>query len=162
MSKIRIRMLILGAATMLAVVFGGTSAASAAPAAQGLSVAQSAAVLAESAPAAAAAAAPPNCTPTNLCFWNYINYSDGPGRLSGSNPNWGAFSHASCPSGTWNDCASSLFNNGTSCTAHVYYYTNYGTPVHNIGIGGARTNLANYSTGLGNTWDNNIRSNNWC
>ncbi|MEV1288726.1 peptidase inhibitor family I36 protein [Micromonospora sp. NPDC049679] len=107
-------------------------------------------------------AAPSGCTSGNLCFWVYPNYVDGPGRLSGSNPSWFAFSRNNCPNGTWADCAESLYNNGVNCTAHVYKWENYGYPRLSLGRGVGITNLASRSTGDGDTWANNIRSNNWC
>lgn len=99
-------------------------------------------------------AAPPGCTATNVCFWNGTNYSDGPGRLSGSNSNWTAFSHSSCPTGTWNDCASSVYNNGTSCSANLWTTANYGGSRLTLGIGSGQTALSS-------TMNNAISSNNW-
>lgn len=31
-------------------------------------------------------AAPTGCTSTNVCFWVNIDFNDGPGQLSGTNP----------------------------------------------------------------------------
>src|SRR3954452_4691925 len=69
------------------------------------------------------AAAPSGCGSGNLCFWRDNNTSggtNGPGQLSGRNTNWGAFSHASCGSGTWNNCASYAYNHGVNCAAVMY------------------------------------------
>ncbi|MFI5841868.1 peptidase inhibitor family I36 protein [Catenuloplanes sp. NPDC051500] len=152
------RLFVVGAATMLAFAFSGASAASAAVSEKSAPAAESAAVVAQSAPVTTLAA-PANCGATYLCFWNNTNYSDGPGKVSGSNTNWGNFSHSSCPDGTWSDCASSIYNNGTSCVAHVYYYENYGAPVLNVSRGSGYASLGTIS---GYDWNNNIRSNNWC
>jgi len=110
---------------------------------------------------ASTAAAPANCTAGNLCFWNNINYNDGPGRLSGTNASWFNFSHSTCPNGTWADCASSVYNNGNSCTARVWYLTNFGAPHLDIPRGTGYPNLTLVPTGLGNSWNDNIESNSW-
>lgn len=55
-----------------------------------------------------------DCPATNFCVWVNSGYSDGPGKFAGANTNWGIFAHASCQTRTWNNCASSGFNNGTS------------------------------------------------
>lgn len=55
-----------------------------------------------------------DCPSTYFCFWVNSGYNDGPGKFSGSNTNWGDYSHSSCGSGTWSDCASSGYNHGTS------------------------------------------------
>ncbi|MEV0183472.1 peptidase inhibitor family I36 protein [Streptomyces sp. NPDC050625] len=73
-----------------------------------------------------AAAAPAGCPSSYFCFWVNAGYSDGPGKLSGKNSDWSAFGHSSCPSGTWNDCASSDYNNGVSCDAVVWTGKSYG------------------------------------
>lgn len=108
----------------------------------------------------AAAAAPPGCSAGNLCFWNGTGYSDGPGELSGSNSNWNAFSHSSCPSGTWTNCASSLYNNGTSCTAVVWLSAGYTEGRESLARGQGVTNLATWNVDTG-PWNNNISANNW-
>lgn len=55
-----------------------------------------------------------DCPAGSFCVWKDANYSDGPGKFAGDNADWTNFSHSSCSSGTWNNCASSGFNNGTS------------------------------------------------
>ena len=69
--------------------------------------------------------APAGCPSGALCFWNARNFTGGPGKLFGRNANWSAFGHASCPSGTWNNCASSAYNNGVSCDSVMWDGTNY-------------------------------------
>jgi hypothetical protein len=66
-----------------------------------------------------------DCNPGNVCFWVHAGYVDGPGQLSGTNPDWRVFSHASCPRGNWNDCASSVYNAGRSCKARLHEHINY-------------------------------------
>ena len=66
-------------------------------------------------PASPASADPNDCNATEMCVWVNINFRDGPGRFAGSNPNWNNFAHATCAyNGTWNNCASSAVNFGTS------------------------------------------------
>jgi peptidase inhibitor family I36 len=114
----------------------------------------------------AAVAVPPGCSSGNLCFWNGADYGDGPGELSGSNSNWRAFSHSSCrkpnnPSDrTWSDCASSIYNNGTSCTAVVWLAAGYGEGHEALARGQGVRNLSTWHVDTG-PWDNNISANNW-
>lgn len=110
---------------------------------------------------ASASAAPNGCTAGNLCFWNNVDYNDGPGQLSGTNADWFDFPHSSCPNGTWADCASSVYNNGNSCTARVWYLTSFGSPHLDIPRGTGYPHLTWVPTGLGNSWNDNIRSNSW-
>jgi hypothetical protein len=153
-----LRALVVTAAALLAVAAGTPATASAAPAGPAPAAADVVAAAAPSTPAYA----PSGCGSGNLCFWNNINYNDGPGQLSGSNASWFNFAHSSCPGGTWADCVSSIFNNGVNCTAHVYYYTNYAGPKLNISRGTGYSDLTRLSTGVGTTWNDNIESNNWC
>ncbi|MFG1807454.1 peptidase inhibitor family I36 protein [Streptomyces sp. NPDC049040] len=83
--------------------FGSTSASAAQPAAS-----------VETAHGSVAPAAKSDCPAGSFCVWVNSNYSDGPAKFSGNNSDWTQFSHASCASGTWNNCATSGFNNGTS------------------------------------------------
>ncbi|WP_405853862.1 peptidase inhibitor family I36 protein [Streptomyces sp. NBC_01515] len=62
----------------------------------------------------AVAAVPSGCSAGNFCFWNNSYYGDGPGQVSGNNSNYTVFPHSSCPYQTWNDCISSVYNDGTS------------------------------------------------
>ncbi|MFI5841550.1 hypothetical protein ACIA8K_17770 [Catenuloplanes sp. NPDC051500] len=128
----RTRNLILAAAAMLAVVLGGTSGASAAP----------------------ASAAPPGCTAGYLCLWP-SGTSSGPVRISGSLPDWSVIIVSSCPGGMLAGCPlSAAFNNGINCTAHLYTLANYVGARLDI----PRATLVNLSGGSGNRF----ASNNWC
>lgn len=99
------------------------------------------------------AAAPSGCTSGNFCFWVNPGYSDGPGKLSGKNRDWSVFAHSSCPGGTWNNCASSDYNNGVSCDAVVWTGTGYGGTGGWVwkGTGGDFTS----------TFNNAVSSNSW-
>lgn len=70
--------------------------------------------------------AAPACDSSYFCFWVNINFGGDRGQVAGNNPTWTRFSEPTCPSGTWNDCASSGFNNGTSgLGVRVYENANY-------------------------------------
>lgn len=142
----------MAVAALFALVVGVGQPASAAPEAAGLTVTAAA--------PAVAAAAPSGCSAGNLCFWNGTGYSDGPGELAGSNSNWAVFSHSTCGSGTWNNCASSLYNNGTSCTAVVWLSAGYTEGNEYLAKGQGVTNLATWNTDTG-PWNNNISANSW-
>ncbi|MEV1085748.1 peptidase inhibitor family I36 protein [Streptomyces sp. NPDC050211] len=67
-----------------------------------------------------------DCPSTNFCFWDDINYGGPLGKVTGNNRTWTAFRQTACPSGTWNDCASSAYNHGTTgLGVHVYEHTDY-------------------------------------
>ncbi|MER5897561.1 peptidase inhibitor family I36 protein [Streptomyces sp. NPDC001876] len=110
------------------------------------------------------AAAPAGCTAGNLCFWVNDNWNDGPGQLYGNNADWGVYSHSTCSTGTWEDCASSLYNNGNSCVASVYFLENYQTPKLSISRQSGYNSLSAVPLGYGvdGNWNDNIRSNKWC
>lgn len=136
-------LLVLAAVAM--VLFGSAAVASAEP------VQRSTEEVAPMAP-------PPGCTSTNVCFWVNNNYSDGPGRLAGTNPDWRRFAHRTCGGGTWNDCASSVYNAGTRCWAYLWDGFSYTL--------GARGNIGlNRGVGIPNlgAWgfDNAASSNSW-
>lgn len=107
------------------------------------------------------AAVPAGCSATFLCFWNNAGFNDGPGKLSGTNSSWFDFSHGSCPNGTWADCVSSIYNDGTSCTARVWFLTGFGAPSLEIARGSGISNLTTVQTGLGVSWNDQIESNDW-
>ncbi|MEY9992910.1 hypothetical protein ABIE67_004942 [Streptomyces sp. V4I8] len=68
-----------------------------------------------------------DCPSTYFCFWSDINYGGAMGKVAGDNPTWTAFRQPACPTGTWNDCASSGYNHGASgMGVRVYESANYG------------------------------------
>jgi len=106
-------------------------------------------------PSETVAFAPAGCSSGALCFWNARNFTDGPGKLFGKNANWSAFGHASCPSGTWNNCASSAYNNGVSCDSVMWDGTNY-----TFGAAGALVMDRGVGLDLGSVGFNNVASSN--
>jgi hypothetical protein len=104
-----------------------------------------------------------DCPATYFCVWNSSGYSDGPAKFAGNNTNWGNFSHSSCPSGTWNDCASSGFNNGTSgFGVEVWQNINYGGASACLPRGWSLNNFAGFVyPGTSVSFNNSISSNFW-
>jgi hypothetical protein len=100
--------------------------------------------------------APAGCPSGYLCFWKDINYGGAMGKVAGNNLNFTAFRNTSCQTGTWNDCISSVYNNGARCTVAIYRDANY--------LGGGltvprQTGISNLGTyGLNDA----ISSNRWC
>jgi hypothetical protein len=111
----------------------------------------------------AAPAALSDCPATNFCFWVNAGYNDGPGRLSGDNPDWRIFAHGSCQTRNWSDCASSGFNNGTSgLGVEVWQNINYGGASACLPRGWRLDNFAGFvypDTNVG--FNDSISSNFW-
>lgn len=117
-THVRGRFMVAAAAALLGIGLVWAGPAQAAPAAPAPVAASSVTPL----------AIPASCAPHHgdLCIYNNANYNDGPGLFAGPNPDWTIFPHASCPSGTWNDCVSSLWNNGNTDAVGLYQNINYG------------------------------------
>lgn len=98
-----------------------------------------------------------SCTATYLCFWTEDEYQGERGRVAGNNKWWGVFREPACPNGTWNDCAQSAKNRGTSgCSVTVYADVDYTGRNITIPRGGDRPALWFY--GMNRV----ISSNRWC
>ena len=141
--------------TMLAVTTVGVAAASASsprPSALRLTVASS--------QSAQSFAAPSGCTAGNVCFWVNANFNDGPGRLSGINRDWSVFHHSTCPNGTWNNCASSVYNNGVSCWAVLWMDPGFGGLSMVLANGTGESDLTDDEE-VGSLFNDNISSNSW-
>ena len=108
-------------------------------------------------------AAKSDCPITYFCVWNSSGYTDGPGKFGGNNANWSNFSHSSCPTGTWNNCASSGYNNGTSgLGVGVWNGVNYGGASACLPQGWSLSNFAGYVwPGTSISFNNAIGSNFW-
>jgi Peptidase inhibitor family I36 len=149
--KARIRpiraLVVAGAAVLMLAMSGAVTAAGASQTATGSTL-----------------TAPAGCSLGALCFWQDINEANiTHGELQGTNSSWYAFPHQACPSGTWANCASSIFNNGRHCTARVWYYAGFGGPHLDIPRGYGYHDLQNVPLGGGyyGSWDNNIEANSW-
>jgi hypothetical protein len=71
-----------------------------------------------------------DCKETFFCFWVSADYKVAMGKVAGDNKSWTAFAQSACEKGTWNDCASSGYNHGTSgMGVRVYENSNYNQDV---------------------------------
>jgi hypothetical protein len=104
-----------------------------------------------------------SCNAGDLCFWVDTDQRGAKGRVSGTNPAWGVFPQSQCASGTWDNCASSIINNGRNCTARVFYDGNYqGRPYLDVLRGNGYINLDDhYISWPLRTWNDEISSNSW-
>jgi len=114
-------------------------------------------------PAVPASAAVTDCNPGQLCVWNNTSYTDGPGRFSGSNSNWNNFPHGSCTyNGTWNNCASSGFNDGTTGLGVILWETiGYTEGQFCMPQGLQVANFGNRTFNNGHNLNNRVSANLW-
>lgn len=113
-------------------------------------------------PATPAAASLSQCASGFICVWNATGYTDGPGSFGGSNQNWSLFSHSTCPSGTWNNCASSVYNHGSSgLGVNVYVDIDYATGSLCVPQGAGASDLSVWQYTNGANANNSISSNFW-
>lgn len=102
------------------------------------------------------------CPSTDFCVWVNKNYNDGPGKFGGDNQYWSKFPHKSCPTGTWDNCASSGWNHGTSGLGVEVYQGNYGGAAACLPRGWHLANFAGYVyPGTNVKFNDTISSNYW-
>jgi Peptidase inhibitor family I36 len=163
-------------AAVPALVFGTMLTASAASAQTSVAAAHASAAPEPTphgtAPRASVASAPCN-EPTFVCFWVGSNWSGDMGKFAGSNEFWGDYPEHECvyPAAahdadkTWNDCASSIYNDGTSgLGVDVYQNSKYGGAVSCIPDKSTiYSDLADWQYGSNTSVNMNdsISSNNW-
>jgi hypothetical protein len=113
--------------------------------------------------------ATPLCPAGSLCFWVDQNFGGARGQLSGNNTDWGVFTQPSCQdgagggpysNGTWNDCASSLFNNGNSDAVMVYRDSGYRSNSYCVPKGVSRAALPVWPS-TSEPMNDEISSNQW-
>jgi hypothetical protein len=103
-----------------------------------------------------------SCAGGDLCFWQNDDKGGAKGRVSGNNAAW-SWARSGCPDGTWNNCASSIQNNGNSCSVKVYDNSGYSGHVLTLTRGTYISSLSGYwITFPVDSWDNDIQSNKWC
>ncbi|MFI0901566.1 peptidase inhibitor family I36 protein [Streptomyces sp. NPDC020983] len=116
-------------------------------------------------PAAAAAPRVTACPVAGgyACFWVDINRGGAMGKVAGTNHDYRNLKNSSgCTAypGTWNDCISSVENQGTSCTVYFYSDADYHGTRHSVSIG---DRVNNVGTGFHDpAFNDAISSNNWC
>ena len=97
-----------------------------------------------------------------LCFWTDTAFQGPMGKLSGSNVNWDVFNQAQCFGATWEDCASSIRNEGLNCEAVVWRDRGHSSgPSWVINRDTSAADLTQWSMQPGLSWNNQISSNSW-
>ncbi|WP_412739869.1 peptidase inhibitor family I36 protein [Krasilnikovia sp. MM14-A1259] len=96
------------------------------------------------------------CPEKYLCFWASPNYHDGPGMVKDDNEDFRKLPHISCRTGTWDNCISSVVNNGQRCTVYMWSGLNYGGSYHSLAIGNEKPDLSQWY------FNDAISSNHWC
>lgn len=105
---------------------------------------------------AGAARAEHGCPAGYGCGWVDGSYGIPMGKWAGNNNNLSIFTQSACQTGNWNDCISSIWNEGTSC--NLTWWTNSGYSGN-----GYRNNRG---TGTGflspEFWNDEFSSDRWC
>ncbi|WP_189056382.1 peptidase inhibitor family I36 protein [Longimycelium tulufanense] len=83
----------------------------------------------------------PSCPRGWVCFWTKHGFRGHRGKVAGNNRNWQAFPERYCRSGTWDNCASSAYNNGRTHHVRFYQHPNYRGRGINIYKGQSRSSL---------------------
>ncbi|WDZ87834.1 peptidase inhibitor family I36 protein [Micromonospora cathayae] len=98
------------------------------------------------------------------CFWVGGGFTGTRGRVAGNNPNYRYLSNSSgCTKapGTWNDCISSIRNDGTQCTVYFWTDADYHGRYHSLSRG---DQVGNFSGApyYDAAFNDAISSNHWC
>lgn len=114
-------------------------------------------------PAAVGPAALPPCIVQYLCFWVDAGGGRNRGVVKDDNAWWGNFLQSECQTGTWNDCASSLLNDGATSAAFVYRDINHPSSgvKQCIKRGDYWSNLTTRFYNNGQQMNDSISSNTW-
>ncbi|WP_405099769.1 peptidase inhibitor family I36 protein [Micromonospora sp. NBC_01412] len=103
------------------------------------------------------------CPQTYFCVWAASDFNDGPGKWQNDEANYAAWGHGTCPSGTWSNCVSSVFNNGQNCAVTFYDGSSYtGAFFYRLQRGGYLANLAYDKWSDGTSPNDKISSHKWC
>ena len=107
------------------------------------------------------------CDSGSFCAWDNYNYSGGPGQWPGNADNYSHWGHRGCGVGslwTWDNCASSVYNNGNSCNIQLYDDINYNTAdgYYNLAKGGHLADLRKDKMTDGKAMNDRISSHKWC
>ncbi|MGP3983087.1 peptidase inhibitor family I36 protein [Streptomyces sp. KR80] len=136
-----------------------------------LAVIVSATALLAATPVTQASADPsinPSCPSGYACFWPNKNYGGNRGKVSGNNANFRKLKNSarSCGNRGWEDCISSIMNNGKQCTVYFYSLRNYSKKSrwHSLSRRDAVPDFGKKPpTGFNDPrFDNSISSNKWC
>ncbi|WP_282797689.1 peptidase inhibitor family I36 protein [Streptomyces sp. CC224B] len=113
---------------------------------------------------AAAATMAGECPAGYACFWPHAEFRGNRGKVEGNNRNFRRLHNAarSCGNKGWEDCISSIANNGRQCTVYFYDKRDYkkGAPWHSLSRGHKVGNFArDYNDPA---FNDKISSNKWC
>jgi hypothetical protein len=99
-----------------------------------------------------------------LCFWPGANYGGTPGTVRDRNNNWADFSDSGNRCGAsvgWNDCISSIRNEGVNCEAVIWEHPNAGGSNFVINRDTYVDDLSTRGKPSGGTWNDVVSSNTW-
>jgi hypothetical protein len=105
------------------------------------------------------------CGSGNFCAWVNSNFNDGPGQWAGNASNYTDWGHDNCGLGslwTWDNCASSVFNNGQHCNLTFYDGINYTGAYYNLPRGSYLANMTLDRMSDGQNANDRISSHRWC
>jgi hypothetical protein len=103
-----------------------------------------------------------DCPVNDLCWWVNVNQTGKMHPVRDAVSNWTTQKEPSCPSRTWNDCASTLYNHNPHLAAWLWDNAGDGGPDFCMAPGSYLGNLANQdypSTGFG--INDTISANSW-
>jgi hypothetical protein len=83
------------------------------------------------------------------------------GKVAGNNANWNSFPQAQCPTGTWNDCLSSAFNNGNVDGVRLWEDAGYTGGNVCLSLGSTIVDMGGLSLSNGDPANDRISSNSW-
>ena len=101
-------------------------------------------------------------THSYLCWWVGANQTGKMHPVRDAISNWKTQKEASCLGGTWNDCASSLYNDNSSYGAFFFYNAGNGPPDFCMTPGTYLNDLTKYDyAGTAVEINDTISSNSW-
>lgn len=107
------------------------------------------------------ATSPSQCPVGDLCFWVSAGYVGAMGEVADNNGSWTKFSQSQCAGGTWNDCASAIYNHGQYDNARVFRDNNGNGGGVCLPRGTMWDNLTSHYFDNGYNMNDAISSNDW-
>ncbi|MDI1461183.1 peptidase inhibitor family I36 protein [Catellatospora sp. KI3] len=102
------------------------------------------------------------CPEEYVCAWVDRDFTGPMKQMKYDNPSWN-WTQSSCGSGTWMNCASSVYNHGKNCDVWLWSGTNYtGQALYLYKT--SRLAFLNSNPGPSpvGSWEDIIKSNHWC
>ncbi|WP_055701569.1 MULTISPECIES: peptidase inhibitor family I36 protein [Streptomyces] len=104
------------------------------------------------------------CPSGSACFWPHSEFRGNRGQVEGDNANFATLRNSanSCGSRGWEDCISSIANNGRQCTVYFYSNRSYSKTSrwHSLSRGDKVGDFARDYSDAG--FNDTISSNKWC